>query len=64
MSLGIINIMPIPLLDGGYVLFSFIELVSKKRIPNKVYKIAMYIGIAIVGFLMVLGFFNDIFIHR
>ena len=64
MSLGIINIMPIPLLDGGHVLFSFIELVSKKRIPNKVYKIAMYIGIAIVGFLMVLGFFNDIFIHR
>lgn len=63
-SLGMINIMPIPLLDGGHVLFSFIELITRRKIPNKVYKIAMYIGIAIVSFLMVLGFFNDIFIHR
>ena len=64
MSLGVINIMPIPLLDGGHVLFSFIELTLRKRIPNRIYKIAMYMGIVIVGFLMILGFFNDIFIHR
>ncbi len=63
-SLGIVNLLPIPLLDGGYILFSFIELIMRKKIPNYIYKTAMYIGLCIVAMLMLIGIFNDLFINR
>ena len=63
-SLGVINLFPIPLLDGGHILFSLIELIINKKIPNKIYKISLYLGLIVVGFLIFIGFFNDIFIHR
>ena len=63
-SLGLVNILPIPLLDGGHVVVNFIELVSRRRVSNKVYKAMVYVGIVIIALLMGLGFFNDIFVNR
>lgn len=63
-SLGVINLFPIPLLDGGYILFSFIELIIRRKIPNNIYKFTMYLGLCIVAFLMLVGIFNDLFIHK
>ena len=63
-SLGLVNILPIPLLDGGHVVVNFIELVSRRRVSNKVYKAMVYVGVVIIALLMGLGFFNDIFVNR
>lgn len=62
-SLGAINLIPIPLLDGGHILFSAIEGITRKRLPNIVYKIALYLGIGVLSLLMGLGFLNDLFLR-
>ena len=62
-SLGAINLIPIPLLDGGHILFSAIEGITRKRLPNIVYKIALYLGIGLLSLLMGLGFLNDLFLR-
>ena len=63
-TLGIINICPIPLLDGGHIVLSSIELIIRRHLPNIVFQIFTYVGIVVIVLLMGLGFFNDIFIHR
>lgn len=63
-SLGAINLIPIPMLDGGHVFINFVELVSRRKFSNFAYKIFVIIGIAFIAFLMGLGFINDIFINR
>ena len=63
-SLGAINLIPIPMLDGGHVFINFVELVSRRKFSNFAYKIFVIIGITFIVFLMGLGFINDIFINR
>lgn len=59
-ALGLINLMPIPMLDGGHVMFGLVEWVTKKPIPLKVQAIGMRIGLAIVGAIMIFALYNDI----
>lgn len=59
-SLGFINLLPIPLLDGSLILFSLINWITKKEIPPKVQIIIQYVGIVIIGFLFILGITGDI----
>lgn len=58
--LGAINLLPIPVLDGGTVLISAIEWVIGRRLGEKVIEIIFTIGLVIVVGLMVLGIWNDI----
>ncbi|MCR5289203.1 MAG: site-2 protease family protein, partial [Treponema sp.] len=59
-SLFIMNLLPIPILDGGLVLFAFIELIIKRQIPPKILYYVQYIGIAFIAFLLVLGITGDV----
>ena len=58
--LGAINLLPIPVLDGGTVLISAIEWIIGKRLSEKVIEVIFTIGLVIVVGLMGLGLWNDI----
>ncbi len=58
-SLGVINLLPIPLLDGGHVLFYGIEIVIGKPVPTRVQTLGVQIGIVAVAGMIALAFYND-----
>jgi len=60
-NLAIINLLPIPVLDGGHVLFFLIEAIIKKPVTGKIREIAVQLGLLIIVFLIGLVFFNDIY---
>ncbi len=59
-NLGIMNLLPIPALDGGRLLFMLIELVRGKPIPPEKEGIVHFIGLIFLMALMVFVFFNDL----
>lgn len=59
-SLGVINLFPIPILDGGHLLFFAIEAVTRREVPLKIRQVAAYVGLALILLLMVVVFKNDI----
>lgn len=61
--LAFMNILPIPALDGGHVLFLLIEIVRGKPVGDKFMLVAQYAGMAILIALMVFIFGNDIWQH-
>jgi regulator of sigma E protease len=60
-NLGVLNLLPIPVLDGGHLLFMGIEAVKGKPVSDTAIAISQRIGIAILLALMVLVMYNDIF---
>ncbi|MDR1034577.1 MAG: RIP metalloprotease RseP [Holosporales bacterium] len=58
--LGSINLLPIPVLDGGTILISAIEWVAGRPLPKKVVEIIFMIGLVLVATLMLLGLWNDL----
>jgi regulator of sigma E protease len=59
-NLGIINILPIPVLDGGHLVYYFIELLTGKPVSEKVQEIGFKFGtLALLG-LMSIALFNDL----
>ncbi len=59
-NLGILNLLPIPILDGGHILFFLFEGLFGKPIAAKKREIAQQVGIAMLLALMVFAFYNDI----
>ena len=59
-NLGIINLLPIPVLDGGHLMFFFIEAVGRKPVNIKVREVAQQVGIFVLLMLMIFVFYNDI----
>jgi len=59
-SLGVLNLLPIPLLDGGHLLYYVAELVKGSPVSEQVWEIGQKIGIALLGTLMVFAIYNDI----
>ncbi len=59
-SLGVINLFPVPLLDGGHLLYYFIELVKGSPLSEQAQILGQRIGIALLVSLMALAFYNDI----
>lgn len=59
-NLGVLNLLPVPVLDGGHLVFFFMELVFRRPIPQKVREYAQQIGMVLLLGLMVLAFYNDI----
>ncbi len=59
-NLGVLNLLPIPMLDGGHVLFLLIEAVRRKPVSEKVIMIAQRAGLAVIITLMIFAFYNDI----
>jgi regulator of sigma E protease len=60
LSLGILNLLPIPLLDGGHLLYYLIEWVKGSPVPDQVQVAGQYVGLAALFGLISLGIFNDI----
>ena len=59
-SLGVLNLLPIPVLDGGHILFYTIEAVFGKPLPESWQLIGLKIGISFVFVLMAIAFYNDV----
>lgn len=59
-NLGLLNLLPIPVLDGGHLMFFTIEGVLRRPIPLRVREIAHIVGMAILFGLMMLAFKNDV----
>lgn len=62
-NLGILNLLPIPVLDGGHILFFFLETITGKPLSQQVQQAALKIGMLLLLMLMVLATFNDILRH-
>ncbi|AWH20887.1 MULTISPECIES: RIP metalloprotease RseP [Stenotrophomonas] len=60
LSLCIINLLPIPILDGGHLLYYLIELVKGSPLSERAIAAGQYIGLALLAGLMGLAFYNDI----
>jgi regulator of sigma E protease len=59
-NLGVVNLLPIPILDGGHILFHLFELVTRRKVTPKWIEITQKIGLGILICIMALAFFNDI----
>ena len=59
--LAFMNLLPIPMLDGGYVVFLLIEMIIRKPVPDKVLEYVNMIGMAFILLLLVYTNGNDIF---
>jgi regulator of sigma E protease len=61
-NLAVLNLIPFPALDGGWILILLVELVSRRKIPDKFVGIWNTIGFAILMSFMLLITFKDIFL--
>ncbi len=59
-SLFLINLLPIPVLDGGHIVYALIEMVTRRRVSLRVQRAASMAGLAILGCLIVLVIYNDL----
>ncbi len=59
-NLGILNFLPIPVLDGGHLMFFAIEMISRRPVSIKVREIAQQFGIFLLILLMIFVIYNDI----
>ncbi|MCD6580618.1 MAG: RIP metalloprotease RseP [Desulfuromusa sp.] len=59
-QLGILNLLPIPILDGGHILFYIIELIIRRPVSTRIREMSQQVGMAMLLMLMVLAFYNDI----
>lgn len=59
-SLGLLNLLPIPVLDGGHLLYYLIELAAGRPLGERAQAMGQYIGLVLIAGLMGLAFYNDI----
>ena len=59
-SLGILNLLPIPVLDGGHLLYYSIEFIKGSPVSERVMEIGQQVGLGLLVMLMALAFYNDI----
>jgi regulator of sigma E protease len=59
-NLGVLNLLPVPVLDGGHLLFFLIEAVIRKPVSVRYREMAQQVGICLLALLMVYAFYNDI----
>jgi len=59
-SLGVLNLLPIPILDGGHLMYYVVEIVRGGPVSEKAMEIGQQIGMALLLMLMAFAFYNDI----
>jgi regulator of sigma E protease len=59
-SLGVLNLLPIPLLDGGHLVYYFAEIVKGKPVSEKTMEIGQRLGLALLLGLTFFAFYNDL----
>jgi regulator of sigma E protease len=60
LSLGILNLLPIPVLDGGHIVFTLAEWIKGSPVSERTLIAGQYVGLALLMTLMSLAFYNDI----
>ena len=58
-SLGILNLLPIPVLDGGHLLFYLVELLAGRPVPEKIQAVGYQLGLFLVLSMMTFALYND-----
>ncbi|MGH8701669.1 MAG: site-2 protease family protein, partial [Burkholderiales bacterium] len=61
-SLGVLNLLPIPLLDGGHLMYYAIEILGGRPLSDRAIEIGQHAGLALLFTLMAFALYNDI--HR
>lgn len=59
-NLAVLNLLPIPVLDGGHLMFNVIEAITGRPVSTKIREVAQQIGLVLLLGLMILAFYNDI----
>lgn len=59
-SLGVLNLLPIPLLDGGHLMYYIVEIIKGGPVSERVMEIGQQIGLALLAMMMAFAFYNDI----
>lgn len=59
-SLGVLNLLPIPVLDGGHLLYHVLEVVMRRPLSERAMEIGQQVGMSILFALMAFAFFNDL----
>jgi regulator of sigma E protease len=59
-SLGVLNLLPIPILDGGHLLYYLVEIIKRGPVSERSMEIGQKIGMALLFMLMAFAFYNDI----
>lgn len=59
-SLGVLNLLPIPILDGGHIMFCVAELLTGRPVSERVQALGLQVGLVLVGGLMFMAIYNDI----
>lgn len=58
-SLGVFNLLPVPMLDGGHLLYHVAEWIRGRPLPDRVYEVGQRLGMAFILMVMMLALFND-----
>ncbi len=59
-SLGVLNLLPIPVLDGGHLMYYLVEVIKGRPLSERVMEYGQQIGLALLALLMAFAFYNDI----
>lgn len=59
-SLGVLNLLPIPMLDGGQLLYCLIEMIRRRPIPEAVKSVGIYLGLVLLITIMIIALSNDL----
>jgi regulator of sigma E protease len=59
-SLGVLNLLPIPVLDGGHLLYYTVEAIKGSPVSDRMIEIGQRVGFLLLGLLMIFAFYNDI----
>ena len=59
-SLGVLNLLPIPLLDGGHLLYYLAEIILGRPVSDRAFEVGQRVGMALLAVLMTLALVNDV----
>jgi len=59
-SLGVLNLLPIPLLDGGHLMYYLIEIAKGKPVSERAMELGQRVGLALLLVMMAFAFYNDL----
>jgi regulator of sigma E protease len=59
-SLGVLNLLPIPILDGGHLMYYLLEVIKGGPLSERAMEIGQQIGLSLLALLMAFAFYNDI----